>query len=36
MDQARFILADRREGGKEAVAQEVPEIEAMFTIADLR
>jgi hypothetical protein len=27
---------DRQEGGKEAVEQEVPEVEAVFTISDLR
>ena len=31
-----LILVDRQEGGKEAVAQEVPEVEAVFTISDLR
>ena len=31
-----LILVDREEGGKEAVAQEVPEVEAVFTISDLR
>ena len=30
------ILVDRQEGGKEAVAQEVPEVEAVFTISDLQ
>ena len=30
-----LILVDRQEGGKEAVAQEVPEVEAVFTISDL-
>jgi hypothetical protein len=27
---------DREEGGREAVAQEIPEVEAVFTISDLR
>ena len=31
-----LILVDRQEGGKEAVAREVPEVEAVFTISDLR
>jgi orotate phosphoribosyltransferase len=31
-----LILVDREEGGKEAVAQEVPEVEAVFTISELR
>jgi orotate phosphoribosyltransferase len=31
-----LILVDRQEGGKEAVAREVPEVEAIFTISDLR
>ena len=31
-----LILVDRQEGGKEAVDQEVPEVEAVFTISDLR
>jgi orotate phosphoribosyltransferase len=31
-----LILVDRQEGGKEAVAKAVPEVEAVFTIADLR
>ncbi len=31
-----LILVDREEGGKEAVAQEVREVEAVFTISDLR
>jgi translation elongation factor EF-1beta len=31
-----LILVDRQEGGKEAVEQEVPEVEAVFTISDLR
>jgi orotate phosphoribosyltransferase len=31
-----LILVDRQEGGKEAVAQAVPEVEAVFTIADLK
>ena len=30
-----LILVDREEGGKEAVAREVPEVEAVFTIAEL-
>jgi len=30
-----LILVDRAEGGKEAVAQEVPEVEAVFTISEL-
>jgi orotate phosphoribosyltransferase len=30
-----LILVDRQEGGKEAVAQEVPQVEAVFTISDL-
>jgi len=31
-----IILVDRQEGGKEAVAAAVPDVEAVFTIADLR
>ena len=31
-----LILVDREEGGRETVAQEVPEVEAVFTISDLR
>jgi orotate phosphoribosyltransferase len=31
-----LILVDRQEGGKEAVVREVPEVEAVFTIAELR
>jgi orotate phosphoribosyltransferase len=31
-----LILVDRQEGGREAVEQEVSEVEAVFTIADLR
>ncbi|OGP72508.1 MAG: orotate phosphoribosyltransferase [Deltaproteobacteria bacterium RBG_13_58_19] len=31
-----IILVDREEGGKEAVAQEVPEVETVFTISELR
>jgi orotate phosphoribosyltransferase len=31
-----LILVDRQEGGREAVAREVPEVEAVFTISDLR
>jgi orotate phosphoribosyltransferase len=31
-----LILVDREEGGMEAVAREVPEVEAVFTISDLR
>jgi len=31
-----LVLVDRQEGGKEAVAQEVPAVEAVFTISDLR
>ncbi len=31
-----LVLVDREEGGKEAVAQEVPGVEAVFTISDLR
>jgi len=31
-----LILVDREEGGREAVTQEVPEVEAVFTISDLR
>jgi orotate phosphoribosyltransferase len=31
-----LIMVDRQEGGKEAVEQEVPEVEAVFTISDLR
>jgi orotate phosphoribosyltransferase len=31
-----LILVDRQEGGREAVALEVPEVEAVFTIADLQ
>jgi orotate phosphoribosyltransferase len=31
-----LILVDRQEGGKEAVAREVPEVEAVFTISELR
>jgi len=30
-----LILVDRQEGGKEVVAQEVPQVEAVFTISDL-
>jgi orotate phosphoribosyltransferase len=30
-----LILVDRQEGGKEALAQEVPQVEAVFTISDL-
>jgi orotate phosphoribosyltransferase len=30
-----LILVDRQEGGKEAVAREVPQVEAVFTISDL-
>ena len=30
-----LILVDRQERGKEAVAREVPQVEALFTIADL-
>jgi len=30
-----LILVDRQEGGMEAVSREVPEVEAVFTIADL-
>ena len=30
-----LILVDRQEGGKEAVVREVPEVEAVFTIAEL-
>jgi orotate phosphoribosyltransferase len=30
-----LILVDRQEGGMEAVAQEVPQVEAVFTISDL-
>ena len=29
-------MGDREEGGREAVAQEVPRVEAVFTISDLR
>lgn len=31
-----LILVDRQEGGMEAVAREVPEVEAVFTISELR
>jgi orotate phosphoribosyltransferase len=31
-----LILVDREEGGKAEVAKEVPEVEALFTITDLR
>ena len=31
-----LVLVDRQEGGKESVEQEVPEVEAVFTISDLR
>jgi orotate phosphoribosyltransferase len=31
-----LILVDRQEGGKEAVAREVTDVEAVFTISDLR
>jgi orotate phosphoribosyltransferase len=31
-----LILVDREEGGLEAVAREIPEVEAVFTISDLR
>ena len=31
-----IILVDREKGGKEAAAREVPEVEAVFTISDLR
>jgi orotate phosphoribosyltransferase len=31
-----LVLVDRQEGGKEAVAREVPEVEAVFTISELR
>jgi len=31
-----LILVDREEGGKEAVAQAVPQVEAVFTISELR
>jgi len=31
-----LILVDWEEGRKEAVAQEVPEVEAVFTISELR
>ena len=31
-----LILVDRQEGGKEAVEKEVPKVEAVFTISDLR
>jgi orotate phosphoribosyltransferase len=31
-----LILVDREEGGKEAVAKEIPKVEAVFTISDLR
>jgi orotate phosphoribosyltransferase len=31
-----LILVDREEGGREAVMQEVPEVEAVFTISELR
>jgi orotate phosphoribosyltransferase len=30
-----LILVDRQEGGKEAVARQVPEVEAVFTISEL-
>jgi len=31
-----LILVDREEGGREAVGREVPRVEAVFTISDLR
>ena len=31
-----LILADREEGGKEPVAQAVPQVEAVFTLSQLR
>lgn len=31
-----IILVDREEGGREAVAQEVPDVERVFTISDLK
>jgi orotate phosphoribosyltransferase len=31
-----LILVDRQEGGMEAVARQVPEVEAVFTISELR
>jgi orotate phosphoribosyltransferase len=31
-----IILVDREEGGKEAVAQEVPDVEAVFNISELK
>jgi orotate phosphoribosyltransferase len=31
-----IILVDREEGGREAVAEVVPQVEAVFTISDLR
>jgi orotate phosphoribosyltransferase len=31
-----LILVDRQEGGREAVAREVPEVEALFTISELQ
>ncbi len=31
-----LILVDRQEGGREAVAREVPEVQAVYTISDLR
>jgi len=31
-----LVLVDRLEGGREAVAQVAPEVEAVFTISDLK
>ncbi|MGP8104628.1 MAG: orotate phosphoribosyltransferase, partial [Desulfobaccales bacterium] len=31
-----LILVDRQEGGREAVAAAVPQVEALFTLADLK
>jgi orotate phosphoribosyltransferase len=31
-----LILVDREEGGKEAVAREIPDVEAVFTISELK
>jgi orotate phosphoribosyltransferase len=33
---AVLILVDRQEGGREAVAEVIPRVEALFTIAELR
>jgi orotate phosphoribosyltransferase len=31
-----IVLVDREEGGREAVAREVPRVEAVFRLADLQ